>query len=228
MARCGECGLHEELCACAERPTVHVNFGPFIVQHNRERNKPTNTGRMVHLLMGSSTLTRYAVRGETFDCAPLESESYRHVLLFHRPAEEPPDARPELDWAELRQPALDGRPWRLVVLDGTWAQCSRMARRIAPIAAMPMVSLPPGPPTRWMIRDESDPERLCTLEAVLRATALLGHRDEAVEMARWFQTVAARMQFMKGYRPRPVVPAEWSADLEVLAGTRSFSAPTPG
>ncbi len=221
MARCGECGLHEELCACAERPVVDVGFGPFIVQHNRERNKPTNTGRLVHLLMGSSTLTRYAVRGESFDTVPLERAESRDVLLFHRPAEEPPDARPELEWSRLREPSEDGRPWRLVVLDGTWAQCSRMARRIAPIAVMPMVSLPPGPPTRWMIRDETDPERLCTLEAVIRATALLGHRTEAVAMARWFQVVAARMQFMKGYRPRPEVPAAWADDLEVLAGTRS-------
>ena len=46
--RCGDCGLHAPLCVCAERPgPLELETAILVIQNNKERNKPTNTARML-------------------------------------------------------------------------------------------------------------------------------------------------------------------------------------
>jgi DTW domain-containing protein YfiP len=149
-------------------PRLDLSFGILVIQNNHERNKPTNTGRLIPEMIPAARLLRYAVRDQPFDASPLRDPAVEHVLLFPRAREgaEPP----VLDADTLRSPPGSGGPKRvLVVLDGTWGQCSRMSRRIPELADMPGYALPPGPPGRWGgVRQASDPSRICTLEALIR------------------------------------------------------------
>jgi DTW domain-containing protein YfiP len=194
------CGLHLELCACEYLPSIRARTRLIIVQNNHERTKPTNTARLLAHVVEGSQLIRYAVRGESFDPSPLH-DAQRPQLLF-----------PREDAAALEATAVD-RPSTLVVLDGTWAQCSRMSRRIDALPGMPAVRLPPGPPTRWAgVRTIDDPSRVSTFEAGARALGVLegpdgpGIRDAMLE---FFAIVAARMLFMKGKLRTPDVPSQW-------------------
>lgn len=205
--RCADCGVHTELCVCPLRPHLDLATRVVVVQHNRDRNKPTNTGRHVPAVLRNADITRYAVRGAEFDPAPLLDPAYDYALLFHRAEGDPVPGVPELGLDELRAAS---RPRAIVVLDGTWAQASRMSRRIPEVARLPTFTLPSGPPSIYTVRTRQDPERLCTFEAVTRIVAAIEGEAPARAMQRWFNELTARLLFMKGRLPKPVVPSEWS------------------
>lgn len=184
---------------CAYLPRVETDFEILVVQNNHEVNKPTNTGRLVSHAFARSTVLRYAVRGEAFDPRELQRDDRRYALLF--PRDEAPTLAPGL----LGDPV----PLRLVVLDGTWGQCSRMSRRVPGLAEMPAYSLPPGPASHWGVRRASEPSRISTFEAVIRAYEALQGEAGAEPLHAFFDRLCAAMLFMKGKLPSPEVPAQW-------------------
>lgn len=203
-ARCARCGVHDELCVCDRMPRVSLETRLLLVQNAHERNKPTNTGRLAALMLENSQMLHYAVRGEVFDPTPLESEALDYLLVFHREGEQE-QLSPQTDWGG------GGRTRALVFLDGTWAQCSRMSRRVPGLEKMRTVSLPPGPPSPWRVRGETHPDRLSTLEAIIRAIELVEGPAPAAIMREWFYLVTARLMFMKAMLRSPEVPPEWLA-----------------
>src|SRR5262245_3148149 len=178
--RCADCGLHVQLCACAERPSLVLATTLLIVQSNKERNKPTNTARLLPQLLRNAELLRHGARGvehggepgDEFDAAALCRPERDYVLIFPRIHDpEGPERRPAptLD-ADLLARRRAERPdviLTIVLLDGTWAQCSRMSRKLPELAAMQAVALPEGTPSHWGVRRASDPSRLSTFEAAI-------------------------------------------------------------
>ncbi len=202
--RCPACGLHIPLCLCASMPRLRLETHVVLVQNNHERNKPTNTGRLASLMLDASERLFYGVRGEPFDPSPLLDPGTDYWLIFHRPERSRILTRD-------RVVARPGRRRALVFLDGTWAQCSRMSRRIAALESMPMLALPPGPPSPWRVRGETHPERMSTLEAVIRALEIVEGPGPARRMREWFYAVTARTMYMKSMLPSPELPSEWAA-----------------
>ena len=213
-ARCQGCGLHEELCVCAERPRLQLETALVLVQNNKERNKPTNTGRMVAQVLQNSELIRYGERGVSFDPAPLLRPSREYVLIFPRvddPGGRDPKPAPILDPTQLqaRRLAHPGAILTVVMLDGTWAQCARMSRRVPALTDMVGYALPPGPPSHWGVRTASEPGRISTFEAAVRIIELVEGPGPALAMQTYFDRVAAAMQFMKAKLRSPAVPEAW-------------------
>jgi DTW domain-containing protein YfiP len=185
-------------------PRVSLTTRVVLVQNNHERTKPTNTGRLAALMLDNSELCFYAVRGESFDPTPLQRPELDYALVFHRESATPILSR--------TNPApVPGKTRTLVFLDGTWAQCSRMSRRVTAVQDMPAYALPPGPPSPWAVRGETHPDRLSTLEAVLRALELVEDTDAVETMRDWFDLVTAGQLYMKNKLPSPSVPDEWRA-----------------
>ena len=93
--RCRDCGLWLERCLCAARPSVVLPTRFVFVVHNRERRKPTNTGRVAHGLLRDSALVYYGARDEPLDTRPLDEPDVDYAVLFPREdarALEPGDA----------------------------------------------------------------------------------------------------------------------------------------
>lgn len=190
--RCPVCGLHSERCLCAELPVLALPTRFVVVQHNRERHKPTSTGRVAAAVL-QAPIIHYGAQDEHMDVLPLQDPGLDYVVLF--PAEDAPIASPE-----LLQPA-PGRQRCIVILDGTWHQCSRMARRAPEVASFLKISLPPGSPSRWGIRQAPRPEAVCTFEAATRLVELLHGPDFAEQMDRFFLKLTASMHAQRGSRP---------------------------
>jgi len=212
--RCADCGLHEPLCVCAERPRLELETRVIVLQNNKERHKPTNTGRMLPQVLSNCELLYVGVRDVEFDASPLQRADHDTLLIFPR-VHDPEGARPRpapvlsaQTFAERRAAKPD--PIQTVVLlDGTWAQCSRMSRRLPALAEMPAFALPDGPISHWGVRTPSEPERISTFEAAIRVIELAEGVEPAARMQIYFDRIAAAMQFMKAKLRSPEVPAEW-------------------
>ena len=215
--RCEGCGLHRPLCACDERPALTLRTRVLVVQNNKERGKPTSTGRMIVQVLKNGGLIYYGARDQPWDGAALTLPEHDYFLIFPRVDDpEGPAPRPApLLTAERIAARRAARPEAtptLVILDGTWAQCSRMSRRVPELAAMEAWSLPEGPGSHWGVRTTNDPTRLCSYEATVRLIELFEGPEPALVMQRYFDVVTARMLHMKTKLPSPEVPASWIED----------------
>jgi DTW domain-containing protein YfiP len=207
--RCEGCGLHHVLCLCARFPEVEVRTPLVVVQHIRERFKPTNTGRLLHKMVKGSGRTEFGMREPPFDTTPLQRPDVQWHVLF--PREDATELTvPRV--AQMRAELPAGHQLGFVLLDGTWHQCSRMSRRVPVVDTLPCVSLPPGPPSRWGVRTQHDVRGLSTFEAGLRLLAVTESEAVARTLRTIFFELAARLQYMKGSLRRPEVPAEWNYD----------------
>ena len=211
--RCAGCGLHEPLCVCPLRPRLSLETSFLVVQNNRERNKPTNTARILPQVLSNCALIHFGVRNQVFDETPLRDPERDYILIFPRvrdPEGPKPKPAPILDQATL---ASRSAP-TIVLLDGTWAQCSRMSRRVAALADMEAFALPPGPPSHWGVRSTDDPSRISTFEAAVRLVELCEGPEAAKTLQIYFDRVAAAMLFMKAKLPSPEVPGHWIDERE--------------
>lgn len=162
--------MHGSLCVCAHFPKLETRTRLVLVVHHTEIRKPSNTGRLAAECLANSTIV---VRGNPkIPPTPLVwPEGTQPVLLY--PYEH---ARPITEYAH-------GAPVTLVVPDGNWRQAFKVRSRVPEIGALPCVSLPPGPPSMYRLRTESQPEGLATVEAIARAFEVLEgpHVREALE-----------------------------------------------
>lgn len=159
--RCDTCHLHVELCLCHTLPTLDLSTQVVLVLHYREARRPTNTGALALAALKRSELVMHGLPHQPLDLSAHHDERRRVCLLY--PAQDAPVLAPD----------AAGRPTTLIVPDGNWGQGRRIARRVAALPFVEPVGLPPGPPTRYRLRDEPKAEGLATMEAIARALGVL-------------------------------------------------------
>lgn len=153
--RCGICGLHRELCGCEALPEIPVSLTLTFLQHPEELRKSTNTVRLARRLCPALGLVPWEGR---LAPSPLETGT---LLVF------PASGAPVLTPKEVR----DGE---LAILDGTWAQASRMYR-VLEAKGHQARRLPEDLIHVWETRRSSRPERMSSAHA---ASLLLGMNGE--------------------------------------------------
>lgn len=186
--RCPRCRLPGALCVCAliPSPPIASRTRLVLVLHREEERKPTNTGRLAAACVADSAIV---VRGhrDAPDAPFVAPPGTRPLLLF-----------PDDDAVPLDRVAASELPTVLVVPDGTWRQAAKVRTRLPGLRALPCVTLPPGPPSRYQLRSEPRPGGLATAEAIARAFALLGDREAAAAMERVFAAAVERTLWARG------------------------------
>ena len=185
--RCRRCRMLGNLCICAllPDPPIATRTRLMLFIHRYEDRKPTNTGRLAAQCLANSEIV---VRGHEssptppFTCDP----GMRPLFLFPYEGATPLD-----EIAPTEKPTL------LIVPDGNWRQASKVRNRVAGLADVPCVSLPPGAPSVYRLRAEAHETGLATIEAIARAMAILEGEDvrhalEVVFRAMVEQTLRSR------------------------------------
>jgi DTW domain-containing protein YfiP len=198
--RCLGCGLTPKTCLCELLPRLRFATPLAIVQHVREKYKPTNTGRLLVRMVEETVVLPCGMREPDFDPKPLEDPSIDWRLLFPR------EGAPELD---LEQPRAEGRRLGFVLLDGSWSQCAHMSRRLPVVAQLPCVTLPAGPPSFWTVRTQHLERGRSTFEAAMHALQLIEGSEAVVPLRRAFAEITARLLHLKGRLRSPEIPTAW-------------------
>ena len=188
---------------CDLLPLVRFATPIAIVQHVRERYKPTNTGRLfAHMVEGTAVLP-CGMREPAFDARPLEDPSIEWRLLF--PREGAPVLGPG-------QRPVEGRRLGFVLLDGTWSQCAHLSRRLPVVSQLPCVALPAGPPSFWTVRAQHDERGRSTFEAAVQALQLIEGAAAVRPLLQAFAGITARLLHLKGKLRSAEIPATWGVD----------------
>lgn len=143
--RCPVCGLHFELCGCEDFPRLEVRSRIFFLQHPEEVHKYTNSVRVA-----CKTCPDFAILPWLGRTEPLNLPENALVLF---PGPEVP---------VLTREESTTRP--IVVLDGTWAQASRIFRILLG-KGIDVRRLPEDVLHGWQARRSTLPERMSSAHA---------------------------------------------------------------
>lgn len=158
---CARCQRPLSMCLCALIPRLQSRTRVLLLQHSSERRHPLNTARLAALGLVNAQLEI----GEDFPDLPLWLDGHEPWLLF---------PGPEAVTVDQLSPALTGEEKRLLVIpDGTWRKARLLLHANPLLAALPRLTLPPGPPSRYRVRKAPAPEALSTVEAVVAALNVL-------------------------------------------------------
>ena len=164
---CTTCLRAQSACICRWIAPVAPQAALLVLLHPLEVGNAKNSGRLLHLSVGGSTL----VVGEAFDDAVLDqllhADGRTPVLLYPQTPDDltlpPPPALPALPAASLR----------LVVLDATWRKSRKMLYLNPALQRLPRLALSDVAPSNYRIRKAHAPHQLSSLEAAAQALGQL-------------------------------------------------------
>jgi DTW domain-containing protein YfiP len=187
--RCPKCLMTQSLCICAIAPRLSLRTRVAVVMHVRESYRPSNTGRLIPLALANSFVCLRGIRDKLTDTEGMIPEGTQGLVLY-----------PSTDSRVLKQDYISPiiKPITLVVLDGNWNQASKMAKREPALRELPRVHLPPGPLSKFRLRTQSSPERVCTFEAVARALGAIEGIDVQTKLEAFFDVMVERMLWARG------------------------------
>jgi DTW domain-containing protein YfiP len=152
--RCKRCYLQEAFCACAILQPRRIRPEIVVLRHPYEAWKTTNTARWAALMLEGCRVEPVYSRGEP---AIDEAASLPGTFLLFPGAERAPAPH------EVK---------RLIAVDGTWRQASRIVGHSERLKSLPRLSVAPIADAP-RLREATAPDRLTTIEAIGAALALL-------------------------------------------------------
>jgi DTW domain-containing protein YfiP len=168
---------------CADLPRIEARTRVVLVMHRVEARRSSNTGRIAARVLDAEV----RLRGDREPVRRPPLPEGRRLLLF-----------PAQGARTLSRHDSDGGALVLIVPDGNWKQASRVLHRDEDAKDAEIVTLPPGAPSRYLLRHAPSPASLCTLEAIARALGILEDRAIELELMRALDLFVGRTLALRG------------------------------
>lgn len=191
--RCPGCEIRKSLCFCARIPSLTLRTRVLFLMHTAEEALTSNTARLAAKALPNSEVRIRGRKDQRMSTDGFRQEGRVSLLLF-----------PSSHAAELNADfvaRLDG-PVTLIVPDGSWVRTRKFVRRDPAFVGIPRVKLPAGRPSEYRLRAQSDPNGLCTLEAVARAVGVLESPVAQARLEELLRVMVERTLQSRGARAR--------------------------
>ena len=196
-ARCPRCSLPPRWCTCDMLPPVETRIAVEVLIHRLEQCRPSSTGNLVCRAV-AGTVRHVYQRGNRFfpeTGYPADALAAGRELWVLHPSGDPlPEPAATDDSASQPTPAV-------LLLDGSWRQAGEM------LASMHgrgrCVRLPDtatSAPSRYWLRNQAQPEQLCTAEALMGVLAAVGEPEAAQQLRLHFELHVYATLRVRGHR----------------------------
>jgi len=184
--RCPQCRVMLSHCLCALRPNVTTRAGMCLIMCDIEPIKPTNTGWLIADVVNDTFAFGWA-RTEVDPAllALLADPQWQAFVVF--PSEYVQAERVVTDVV-----VPSGKRPLFILLDGTWPQACKMARKSPYLNHLPVLTLQPEALSRYRLRRSRRDEHVCTSEVGALCLALAGEQHAA-------ETLSAYLDVFTGH-----------------------------
>ena len=181
VKRCPDCQMGEFACMCAWRPTAASNIDFVLLMHRKELFKPTNTGRLIVDVFPTTRAFVWNRLQAPEDLKAMLRDPARECFVVFPGEESAKNAR-----KVVHSLPPTNKKITLIVLDGTWKQCSRMVGLSRWLDGIPCLSLPETLVRSYAVRDSGKSDRFSTAEAAISCLLLAGEEYPARVLQHYF------------------------------------------
>ncbi|WGL18540.1 DTW domain-containing protein [Microbulbifer bruguierae] len=181
VKRCGDCQMGEFACMCAWRPAAESAVEFVLLMHRKELFKPTNTGRLIiDTFPGTRAYLWNRLEAPEELKALLNDPARQCYVVF------PADDSGTTTRRVVQSLPATSKKITLILLDGTWKQCSRMVGLSRWLDGVPCLSLPETLVRSYTVRDSGKSDRFSTIEAAISCLLLAGEAEPAQTLQHYF------------------------------------------
>lgn len=184
VIRCADCQMAEYACFCPWRPRVQSQVDFALLVHRKELFKPTNTGRLIADVFPRTPVFLWNRLEAPAGLEDLLKDPARDCYIVF-PANES-DAIDRKIVQSLPASAPDAKKITLILLDGSWKQCSRMIALSRWLDGVPCLKLPDAFVKSYLVRDSGRDDRFSTAEAAISCLLLAGESHPALILQHYF------------------------------------------
>jgi len=178
-----------EVCLCAAIPCLETQTKIIVVISRREYKVPTNTGRLAGLALANSVILQRGHVDRPMDLRAHLGAEGSNFLVF------PGEHAQCLSTIATNRPG----PLHLIFPDSNWRGAAKMCHKDPIMAQLPMVTLPPGPPSTYRVRRETKSGGLATMEAIARALGMIEGPQLQKSLENLFDLMVSRTMASRGY-----------------------------
>lgn len=193
--RCEGCRVVASHCLCAWRPNVPTQAGMFLLMHDVEALKPTNTGWLIADLVSDTFAYRW-FRTEVDPGIPalLNDPQWQPYLVFPGEFVAPERVVTEVKVEEGKRPLF-------ILLDATWTEARKMFRKSPYLEQFPVLSLQPEQLSRYRLRRSKRDDHLCTSEVAALCLELAGEERAGAALDAYLDVFTSHYLGAKFRRP---------------------------
>ncbi|WP_226663485.1 tRNA-uridine aminocarboxypropyltransferase [Microbulbifer aggregans] len=181
VKRCADCQMGEFACMCEWRPRAESEVDFALLMHRKELFKPTNTGRLIVDTFPQTPVFLWNRLEAPEGLKALLSDPGRECFIVF-----PADGTVNCTRPVTKTLPTGSKKITLILLDGTWKQCSRMVGLSRWLDATPCLSLPETLVRSYAVRDSGKSDRFSTAEAAISCLLLAGEERPASILQHYF------------------------------------------
>lgn len=199
--RCPNCRLQPSYCLCALRPNVPTRAGVCLLMADIEPLKPSNTGWLIADVVADTFAFSWARTSVDPRLLTLLADpQWQPYLVF--PGEFVAPER--VVTALLPDATTAGQSAKralFVLLDATWAEAGKMARKSPYLNHLPVLSLHPLKSSNYQLRRSSRGDHFCTSEVGALCLALAGETHAAAVLDAYLDVFTQHYLLAKNQLP---------------------------
>ncbi|HXK49152.1 MAG TPA: tRNA-uridine aminocarboxypropyltransferase [Clostridiales bacterium] len=185
--KCPVCRLFKSICICGDIKKFDLKTRVTLLMHVKEVDRSTNTGKIAELMLTNSKTVIVGAPDGELEQKDIIMDGYENLVLF-------PHASNVLDGNYV---SGLGMPVNLIVPDGNYHQAVKMTRSEL-LGNLKRVRLPSGQKGEYGLRDSKDPEKVSTIEAVIKALEIIENGPVVAEMNRIFRKMVESFKTHNG------------------------------
>lgn len=199
---CPDCHLQKKACLCRCCPQIRSKATFFILVHERELEKPTNTG---HLIINALPQSHYDVWSRSEPSQSLQvllnssglapcllfpadyamgvqnsTEPVSHVTFFEQQSQQ------QFQQLLQQRPHNESRDPLFILLDGTWQQAKKMYRQTLALQKIPLMSVGQQKTSQYRLRKNQAPGNLSTAEVAVECLRRTGEISQADALHQYY------------------------------------------
>jgi len=181
VTRCPDCQMGAFACMCGWRPQAKSAVDFVLLMHRKELFKPTNTGRLIVDVFPDTPAFLWNRLEVPEGLQEILDDPERDCYVVF-----PADGTENCARETVRALPASNRKTTLILLDGTWKQCSRMIGLSRWLDKVPCLSLPETLVRSYSVRDSGRSHRFSTAEAAISCLLLAQEAQPAETLRHYF------------------------------------------
>lgn len=179
---CEKCGLPKLTCMCEVMPRLSTEIEFWILIHERELKRSTNTGKLIGNVLNNNTYMYIWERKSPPQelLHKMDSGEYDVYVVF--PAE-----TSEVKMRVKTFEKFKDKKTAFVLLDGTWQEARKMMRKSEFLKRLPILAFTPDKKSRFVLRKSISQDHLCTFETAIALLRLTGETENPFLMEVFFE-----------------------------------------
>ncbi len=197
---CQDCHLLVRTCNCSKTLNVNTDNYIWLLTHENETVRSTNTGQLIKEALPNNTKIFYwsRVNPPKELLQLLKDDDYNPILVFPVEDKDRVIIQPELLSKKI---FLDGQHKKnaFIILDGTWKEARKMLRKSEYLSNLPFLTLENLDKTRYTLRRNKDIDHICTVEVAIELFKLCKEDEISQGLNRMFENFLSTYHDFKAF-----------------------------